>query len=266
MEIINNIQEIRKNWQPYKVWEIEQQKKENIDKILREKNPPSKEDIIRAKQYSKTLINAIDILDRNAIDKTEDVGLVIKNYSSMTMLASMFLGVGLGALIKRTPLAKKLPDLKPYWELMGIIISSAVASIGVNIWQTKVAKQASRLARFDTRNNELKDYKNFVLYDENQIQTAKEKSKTLEEEIDIKNRVFSKKNFQPIKMHKEGLVTKRYLESKTQEYNRLKDNFIEKEKNKPLYFNELEKELTKEELKQAEKERKSPRLCPRGPT
>ena len=256
MEFVKNIQEIRRNWQPYRVWEIEQQKKDNIDQILRKQNPPSKNDIQKAQQYGKTIVDAIDIMDRNALDKTEDVSLVIHNYSTITMLISLVLGVGLGGLIKKTSLSKKLPDLKPYWELLGIIISTAIASVGVNIWQTNTSKQASRLARFDTRNNELKDYKNFVTYTEEQIKTAKEISENSEEEeIDINFKKIDYNNFQPIKMHKSSLVTKKYLDSKSKDYNKWKTTFIEKEKNKKEYFTKLEKSLTEDDLKQAEKER-----------
>ena len=53
MEILNNIREIKNNWQPYKVWEAEQQKNERIDNILRKKNPPTCQEIKKAKQYSK---------------------------------------------------------------------------------------------------------------------------------------------------------------------------------------------------------------------
>lgn len=255
MEIVNNIQEIRRNWQPYKVWEIEQQKKENIDQVLRKQTPPSKDDINKAQQYGKTIVNAIDIMDRNALDKTEDVSLVINNYSTMTMLASIVFGVGLGGLIKKTSLSKKLPDLKPYWELLGIIISNAIASVGVNIWQTHAAKQASRLARFDTRNVELKDYRHFVTYNDDQIKLAEEISENSNEEIDTKFKRIGYDNFHPIKMHKESLVTKKYLEGKVDDYEKWKEAFIIKEKNKEKSFAELEKIITKQDIEQAEKER-----------
>ena len=108
MGIIKNIQEVRKNWKPYSVWEIEQKKNENRDKIIRKNKPPNTQDLKKAQQYGKTIINAIDIMDRNALDKTEDVSLVIHNYSTLAMLSSMILGVGLGALIKKSPISKKI--------------------------------------------------------------------------------------------------------------------------------------------------------------
>ena len=79
----------------------------------------------------------------------------------------------------------------------------------------------------------LKDYKNFVTYTEEQIKTAKEISENSEEEeIDINFKKIDYNNFQPIKMHKSSLVTKKYLDSKAKDYNEWKTSFIEKEKNK----------------------------------
>lgn len=96
LELFNNIQQVKNNWHTYRVWEAEQRKNEAIDNVLREKYPPSKEDLKMAKHYGQTIIGAINVMDRHAIDKTEDIGLVIKNYSTMIYFGSLALGAGVG--------------------------------------------------------------------------------------------------------------------------------------------------------------------------
>lgn len=255
MELFNNIQQVKNNWHTYRVWEAEQRKNEAIDNVLREKYPPSKENLKMAKHYGQTIIGAINIMDKHAIDKTEDIGLVIKNYSTIIYLGSLALGAGVGAIIKRSPIAKKLPDLKPYWELFGMIATTAVASVFVNIWQANVAKQAARLARFHTRENELSDYRNFIIYNNEQQEKAKNIARNLPKEEIKTGKILDKSNFNFVKVHNLAKKTKNELELDFQKYTEWKEKYTEKEKNKTAYFEEIDNIATKTDFEKAEKER-----------
>ena len=174
MELIKNLVQVKNNWKPLKQWEFEQQKNEKIDDALRKKYIPTKESIEKAKNYSNTIIDSINIMDKHTIDKSQDANLVVANYSAIISIASMLLGIASGRFIKKTNLAKKLPDWKPYWELLGIITLTSVSNVFLNIWQANVAKKSARIARFQTRENELKDFNNFIVYTKDQKDEAKE--------------------------------------------------------------------------------------------
>ncbi len=255
MELFNNIQQVKNNWHTYRVWEAEQRKNEAIDNVLREKYPPSQEELKMAKHYGQTIIGAINVMDKHAIDKTEDIGLVIKNYSAMIYLGSLALGAGLGAITKKSSIAKKTPDLKPYWELFGMIVTSAITSVFVNIWQANVAKQAARLARFHTRENELSDYRNFIIYNSEQQERAKDIAKNLPKEEIKTGKILDKSNFNFVKVHNLAKKTKDELELDSQKYEEWKEKYTEKEINKTAHFEEIDKIASKTDFEKAEKER-----------
>ena len=207
MELIKNLVQVKNNWKPLKQWEFEQQKNEKIDDALRKKYIPTKESIEKAKNYSNTIIDSINIMDKHTIDKSQDANLVVANYSAIISIASMLLGIASGRFIKKTNLAKKLPDWKPYWELLGIITLTSVSNVFLNIWQANVAKKSARIARFQTRENELKDFNNFIVYTKDQKDEAKEIAKSLSDDNFEDVKILSKKHFNPIKMHKDAKLT-----------------------------------------------------------
>lgn len=255
MEIFDNIVQIKKNWQPYKVWEIEQQKKENADKILRKKYSSNDKVLKEAKNYGKTIINSIDIMDKHTIDKTEDINLLVKNYSTLIGLTSMALGVGLGAIFKRTNMAKKLPEWKPYWELLGLLVTSAISATGLNIWQAKVLKQTARVARFQTRENDLKDYKNFVVYNDSQQKRAEEIVRNQQLKNLPEEKLFNKESYNFIQKHKESNEVLKNLKKDSGKYEIWKNEYLENEKNRIYRFEEIDKTFSKEDLVNAEREK-----------
>lgn len=255
MELIKNLVQVKNNWKPLKQWEFEQQKNEKIDDILRKKYIPTKESIEKAKNYSNTIIDSINIMDKHTIDKSQDANLVVANYSAIISIASMLLGIASGRFIKKTNLAKKLPDWKPYWELLGIITLTSVSNVFLNIWQANVAKKSARIARFQTRENELKDFNNFIVYTKDQKDEAKEIAKSLSDDNFEDVKILSKKHFNPIKMHKDAKLTLDNLNAEDIKYKEWKDNYLKKETQKEEKFKNLNDFIKEEDLIQAEKER-----------
>ena len=255
MELIKNLVQVKNNWKPLKQWEFEQQKNEKIDDVLRKKYIPTKESIEKAKNYSNTIIDSINIMDKHTIDKSQDANLVVANYSAIISIASMLLGIASGRFIKKTNLAKKLPDWKPYWELLGIITLTSVSNVFLNIWQANVAKKSARIARFQTRENELKDFNNFIVYTKDQKDEAKEIAKSLSDDNFEDVKILSKKHFNPIKMHKDAKLTLDNLNAEDIKYKEWKDNYLKKETQKEEKFKNLNDFIKEEDLIQAEKER-----------
>ena len=255
MNIFNNLIEIKNNWQPYKKWDFEQRKKAKIDKQLLKIKPPTEAEISNAKNKGRTLITAIDIMDNSTIDKTEDINLIIKNYSSFLSLGSLGLGVVLGALMRKTKFAKNMPDFKPYWELLGLLVTSSISTVFLNIWQADTAKKASRIARFHTRKNELSDYKNFVVYTQEQLKEADKLKENLPDEKLEHKKIFNKDLFNPIKNFVLALKTQKDLTKDKIEYKEWLENYKKSEKNKYKIWEENEDKFSQADIEKAKKER-----------
>ena len=255
MELLNSLIQVKENRNPYRIWEIEQQKKELVDGILRQKYPLDPKRRKEAERYSKTVVDIIDIMDKHSLDRTEDMSLVIKNYSTGFSLMSILAGIGLGSLFKKTKIAVKLPDWRPYWELLGLVITTSISSAFINLWQANTAKRAARLARFHTRENELNDYRNFVIYNNQQVEEAKKHLPNITEDSDEKKINLSRQHFNPYLMHKNAKITKNELEKDEINYKEWKEKYVAQETKKAENFHKLNKKITKEDIKKAQKDR-----------
>ena len=253
MEFFDTIRQVRTNWKPYQIWEFEQQKKEEQNAGLREKYPSTSQEIQHAKQYGKTIVNTINIMDQHSIDKSEDVSVVIGNILLPLFLASTFLGLGTGRAIKLSKVGKKFPDMKPYWELISLIIANAVAMTGGFIWKADITKKASRVARFQTREDDLKDSRNFVIYNEEQIEKAKKIAETSSEVEEKRNDVFEKDTFKPIKTFKNALKTTKEIKKDGGNYNQWYEKYLEEETSKVERFKVINP--PENDLQEAQKER-----------
>lgn len=257
MEFFDTIRQIQTNWEPYKKWEFEQQKKEKQNDELRKKYPPTKDELLRAKQYGRTLIESINTMDQHSIDKSEDARVAI-GYSLMPlemgiMGVGFLLGRGMGSAVNKSSYAKKLENIKPYWELIGLIVVQAFAMPIVNIWQSSIMKQASRVARFQTRENDLKDSRNFVVYDQSQIEKAQEIAKGLPEIKEKRQDKFTGDTFNPIESYKKTKKTTDELKKDEENYQVWKQAYLKAEEEKKKSFEKINP--SKEEISQAQKDR-----------
>lgn len=253
MEFFDTIRQVKNNWQPYKVWELEQRKKEKQNEELRKKYPPTPEELAYAKQYGRTIVDAINTMDQHSIDKSEDANLVISNYTTAISIMTVLSGVGLGALLKRSNIGKKLPNLKPYWEILGLIVATSVVSPIVNIWRSKVTKQASRIARFQAREHDLKDYNNFIVYDEKQINEAEKIAKSLPDIQEKRKDVITKKDFNPIQSYKDAKKTTENLKNDEEKYLEWKKEYLKAEEKKKEEFKNINP--SKGDLNKAQKDK-----------
>lgn len=257
MEFFDTIRQIQTNWEPYKKWEFEQQKKEKQNDELRKKYPPTKEELLRAKQYGRTLIESINTMDQHSIDKSEDARVAI-GYSLMPLEMGIIglgflLGRGMGSAVNKSSYAKKLENIKPYWELVGLIVVQAITMPVMNIWQSSIMKQASRVARFQTRENDLKDSRNFVVYDQSQIEKAQEIAKGLPEIKEKRQDKFTGDTFNPIESYKKTKKTTDELKKDEENYQAWKQAYLKVEEEKKKSFEKINP--SKEEISQAQKDR-----------
>lgn len=253
MEFFDTIRQVRANWAPYKKWDIEQQKKEKQNQELRKKYPPTPQELKHAKQYGRTVVDVMNTMDQHSIDKSQDVGVVAGNVFLMATLAALATGLGLGNVVKKSNIGKKLPNFEPYWELLGMILTETVTTTIGQIWLAKVQKQASRIARFQTREEDLNDPRNFVIYDEEQIKKAQEIAKTLPEVEEKRNDAFSKDTFNPIKTYFDAKKTTDKLKKDDAKYQEWKKKYLAQEEEKKEAFKTLNP--PQEALGKAQKER-----------
>lgn len=195
MEFFNSIQQVKSNWEPYKQWEKEQKDKEFQRRELNKNVPASKEELDKASQYGRTLIDSINTMDQYSINKSEDVEMTTQLATGMIEMALMTLGLITGVGILKTKgmqnYIKKNPKNKMPEFLVSLLAPLAPLLVASPFLQVKFAsyqKEASRIARYQAREKELSDPKNFVVYNDEQIAEAKEIAKTLPEPADKKKK------------------------------------------------------------------------------
>lgn len=255
MEFFDTIQQIQTNWEPYKKWDIDHQKREKQTEELRQKYPPTPQEINNAKQYGRTIIDAINTMDQHSIDKSEDANLAFGFQTLPLDVAAAGIGIFLGNLISKNIKNPKFKDIKPYGGLIGFIITSTIYSPIIQIWQSKIMKQASRVARFQTRENELKDSRNFVIYSDGQIKEAEKIAKTLPDVKEERKDKFTSETFNPYQSYKKAKNTTDLLNKDDAKYKEWKKAYLIEEEKKKEWFKKLNP--TREELNKAEKDRDS---------
>lgn len=261
MEFFNSLQQVKSNWQPYKKWEAEQDNKEFQRQELHKRVPVSKEDLGKASQYGRTLIDSINTMDQYSINKAEDVESVSKIALTMIETTIIMGEMGLGFLAY-----KKIPRLKNYINnytkklaqnpnkltLVATLAALALPLTAMPFFTIKFAsyeKEASRIARYQAREKELKDPKNFVIYDEAQINEAKEIAKTLPNPIEKKK----KSDYNFIANYGDSISSIKKLQEEHKNYLTWKQETLKKEEEKKNSLDSIN--ASPEQLQKANKDK-----------
>ncbi len=190
-QFIDSIKTVKQNYGKYDEWEQaqadERAKKEYLGKTL---NIP-KDKLDLTSQKSQTVIRATEIMDRYSEDNCEDV-------EQATNMAA-------GFAIPLIMLPFQFLTFKN--PVKGTIINSIVglgAAASFILWGNSKQKEASRIGRFQARQNDLKDITNFVTYTPEQIKQAEEKAKTLPDVEDKNGILQTIKNLRKISKDKQA--------------------------------------------------------------
>lgn len=252
MEFFDTIRQLKTNWEPYKKWELEQQKKEKQTEELRKKYPHTKKELEEAEQYGRTLVDVINTMDQYSIDKSEDAMVGINACKAVLELTAIGLGAGLGTLFQRTSFIKKRPQYTLHCPIIGLMLASMIASIFTNIWSSKMEKEASRVARFETRQKPLKDTRPFVIFKKHQIKEAEEIAKALPKVEEHKTATINS-SLNPIETILKAKKTTTELTKAYEPYLKWKKEYLRQEELKPAKFKKLNP--SPDELKKAEIEK-----------
>lgn len=187
-QFLNSLREVQKNYKPYDQWEQEQAddvaKRAYLSKIL--DLPPDEVELTREK--AQTVFRASDMMDKRSED----------NCANMEQTTGL-IGIAATVPFMVWPLLSPQKTKKNFDPTMkGFLKEIAKTSgpqiglmtavmIGIALWGNAKQKEASRVGRFQARQHELKDPKNFVMYTPEQIEAAKILAKNIKGKSDKKN-------------------------------------------------------------------------------
>ncbi len=192
MQFINTIRDVKSNYSTYDEWE-QKQADLRVKKAYLAKNiqiPQDKAELLEAK--AKTVIRATEMLDKRSENNAEQTemttGLLLTGILGAFSLALSSLNTrnfkkNLTNVEQSIDFGKMFGSKK---QLIGMVVPLVLGSAGI-IWANAKQKEASRIGRFQAKNNELKDINNFILYTPEQIEAAKILVKNLPDEKDNKS-------------------------------------------------------------------------------
>ena len=256
-QFLNSINEVRKNYNKYDAWEQaqadERAQKEYLSKTL--ELPKDKVELTTNK--AKAVIRATEIMDKRSEDNCEDMeqltqaiaipALLVPSYGCPLVVQAYNNSVvkkinkemdSLVATINNPQSTQKvvneaknklkfLQDRVEKISFAGIKVQllsiPAVLMLGValTLWGTAKQKEASRIGRYQAKQNELKDERNFVLYTPEQLARAEKIAEGIPEEKDRNS--FVKMLSELKSMNKDKKAYKQWLAKKDpQEIEKLK--------------------------------------------
>lgn len=215
-QFLDSIKTVKNNYSKYDTWEQEQAderaQKEFLAKTL--DIPQDKIDLTSKK--AQTVIRATEIMDRYSEDNCEDMEQATGILSALALIFTQLLGEGTGTVISdrfNKNIKKKIKDIEtvlsdtnltedvkslktkelnmlnnkllkfnknfPMQKVIGNTIISIFIAGSLILWGNSKQKEASRIGRWQAKQNELKDYRNFVLYTPEQLAKAEELAKSI---------------------------------------------------------------------------------------
>ena len=218
-QFINSVNEVRKNYSKYDGWEQLQADERDKKEYLATNLEIPKDKLELTKNKAEAVIRATEMMDARSEDNCQNMemftGLVsmvpafgismsalpLTNYAQrkartkindkIDKLYKEVNDFNLSEDIRKAKkqeidsLSKKLSNVPKQiskygsFAMLGATLATAVSLI---LWGNSKQKQASRIGRFQAKQNELKDEKNFVIYTPEQIEQAMEIAKTIPDE------------------------------------------------------------------------------------
>lgn len=248
MEFFDSLRQVKSNWQPYKKWETEQNDKEFQRQELHKRIPTSKEDLDKASQYGRTLIDSINIMDQYSINKAEDVEVTSKLASGFIDMAISLPGIVAFIALQKNPKMINLMEKNPIKGQLALILPTIALPLVLQPFFTvkfaSYEKEASRIARYQAREDELKDPQKFVIYDNKQIEEAKKIAKTLPDPVEEK-----KSKLNPITNYSDSIKSIKTLIKDHKNYLNWKQEHLKNEKNRIESVDNME--ISNEQMQKA---------------
>jgi len=253
-EFFNSIKQIKSNWEPYKKWEGEQEDQEAQKKELNKRVNTPKEQLEQAANYGRTIIDTVNVMDTYSINKAQDIELATNAAIQGPIAIASFLPFFIPwKVLPKIESYQRFLANKPKYKLPVQIISwTAPVAIFIGgqvfgcTYSKHLEKEASRIARYQAREQALEDPRHFVVYDSEQINEAKEIAKKLPNPPQEK-----KKSFLGIG---EAIATIKSLRKDKDSYQKWKETNKKKEEERK---NQLNENFSPEQMKDAKHQQKS---------
>lgn len=275
-QFLNSINEVRKNYTKFDEWEQrqadERAQKEHLAKTL--EIPQDKVEL--TKKYAETIVRATEIMDAKSEDNCQDMEQLTGLLSIIPVLGIQFGQIPIMNWLdkkiranynkkiekidneirelykkgktfddvklqrdKHKSLEAKMYKASDRVTKYGPIVSIGLllaSSVGMILWGNSKQKEASRIGRYQAKQNELKELDSFVVYTPEQLEKAKEIAKSIPDE---KERNSISKMIKELKdMSRDKKAYKEYLKNKDPK---------EIEKLKSLTFTESQLEKGRED-------------------
>lgn len=279
-QFVNSIKEVSKNYKKYDAWEQNQADERAKKEYLAQNLDIPKDKIELTNQRAQTVIRATEIMDARSEDNCQDMEMLTGILSTFALL-----GIQIGQfpllkhLLKKNDekqiaaeklvhddfISKKISAevrdakldeisnkfLKKSGKINAIVTfgglgATLALAIGFILWGNSKQKEASRIGRYQAKQNELKGVENFVVYTPEQIEKAKEIAKNIPDEKDRNSIVKMLKELKGI--HKDKKAYKQWLAEKDpNEIEKLKQVNLSPEQ---LKIGEEDKELIVDAVKE----------------
>lgn len=249
-QFLNSINEVRKNYSKYDAWEQAQADERAKKEYLVQNIDIPQDKLELTQKRAEAVIRATEIMDARSEDNCENM----EQYTSiLTMIPILGLSFAQLPLLKYVDrkigekYTKKLQEINKSWGTeeysknldklekwkikaakrgnnyvtYGTMAATLLFAIGAILWGNSKQKEASRIGRYQAKQNELKGVENFVLYTPEQLEKAKEIAKTIP---DAKDRNSISKMIKELKeVSKDKKAYKEWLSKKDpQEIEKLK--------------------------------------------
>lgn len=205
-QFIDSIKAVKNNYKIYDDWEQCQADDVAKRKYLSEKFNLPKDKVELTKAKALTIFRASDMMDKRSEDNCA-------NMERTTGLISLALTLPIaGSFFYQQNKQNKLGKALSTKQSILFYAVMLIPSIALILWGNSKQKEASRIGRFQAKQHELKDVKNFVTYTPEQIEAAKLASKNIPEKKDKKNLSELLKNMKQIS--KDKIEYKKWIEQK----------------------------------------------------
>lgn len=208
-QFFDSIRDIKNNYGKYDQWEQEQADKNAQKNYLHQKAPLDKFEAKKLEDKAKTVIRAAELMDKRSEDNAENMeqktGIIAATISTLAMF-------GASITTSLLQMSGKLKGKGLVAAKIGELSLALTIGLGFIFWGNKKQKEASRVGRFQARENELKDVKNFVQFTPEQIEAAKIIAKNIP---DKKDKGGLLKVFRELKeLSKDEVKYKKWLEER----------------------------------------------------
>lgn len=210
-QFINTIQDVGKNYKKYDKWEQARADRMAQKEYLVQNGAVPDDKIELTRKRAKAVIRATEIMDTRSENNCENVEQVVGIMTFIPAIGLPFAQVPASRAIEKhlNKNSKEIKNLKEtlkktteieskkeiqiklskalnknrqkainigMYGTMGLMFASI---IGMILWGNSQQKQASRIGRFQAKQNELKDLENFIVYTPDQLAEAEEIAKNI---------------------------------------------------------------------------------------